>query len=138
MTSRKVEGAIQQSLGEPRYAEFKRGEDEDYHRLNALATRYKLPKEKAVEAYGYKKIVGDYRAQVRADPNLNPQQKSEALKDIGTETEKALQSLQASKIAVAQNRAKLTQMRDDAQAQVSTGTKAATRSGTRRVVSRMT
>jgi len=43
---------------------------------------------------------------------------------VEAETEKALQSLQASKIAVAQNRAKLTQMRDDAQAQVSTGTKA--------------
>jgi len=40
------------------------------------------------------------------------------------ETTKALQSLQASKIAVAQNRAKLETMRDDAQKQVSTGTKA--------------
>ena len=88
-----VEGSIQQSLGEPRYAEFKRGEDEDYHRLNALATRYKLPKEKAVEAFGYKKVVGDYRAQVRSDRNLNSQQKSEALRAIADETEKALHGL---------------------------------------------
>lgn len=43
---------------------------------------------------------------------------------VEAETEKAIQSLKASKIAVAQNRAKLTQMRDDAQAQVTTGTKA--------------
>ncbi len=43
---------------------------------------------------------------------------------VEAETEKAIMSLKASKIAVAQNRGKLTQMRDDAQAQVSTGTKA--------------
>lgn len=88
-----VEGAIQQSLGETRYAELKRGEDEDYHRLNALATRYKLPREKAIEAFGYKKTVGDYRAQVRNDPSLNPQQKSDALNAIADETGKAMRSL---------------------------------------------
>ena len=88
-----VEGSIQRQLGEGRYAEFQRGEDEDYHRLNALATRYKLPKEKAVEAYSYKKIVGDYRAQVRADGKLNAQQKQEALHAINTETEQALRGL---------------------------------------------
>ena len=88
-----VEQMIQQRLGGERYAEFKRGEDEDYHRLNALAARHKLPKEKVVEAYGYKKIVNDYRAQVQADPNLNAQQKSAAARAIGDETEKALRVL---------------------------------------------
>jgi len=43
---------------------------------------------------------------------------------VEAETEKAVMSLKASKIAVAQNRAKLTQMRDDSQTQVSVGTKA--------------
>ncbi len=43
---------------------------------------------------------------------------------VEAETEKAIQSLKAGKIAVAQNRAKLVGMRDDAQAQVATGTKA--------------
>jgi hypothetical protein len=92
-----VEAAIQQSLGDSRYAEFKRGQDEDYHRLNALATRYKLPREKAIEAFGYKKVVADYRSQVRADPSLNPQQKSDALKAIGDETESAVRSLLGNK-----------------------------------------
>jgi len=88
-----VEQTIQRSLGDERYAEFKRGEDEDYHRLNALATRYKLPREKAVEAYGYKKVVAEYRAQVQADGTLNLQQKAEALTAINDETEKALRVL---------------------------------------------
>lgn len=87
------EQLIRQGLGEPRYAEFKRGEDEDFHRLNAIATRFKLPKEKIVEAYGYKKIVSEYRTQTQADPNLNPQQKADALRAINHETEKALRSL---------------------------------------------
>ena len=88
-----TEEAIRQGLGDARYAEFKRGEDEDYHRLNALATRFKLPKEKAVEAYGYKKVVQDYRTQVQTDTNLTPAQKTDALKAIGDETEKALRGL---------------------------------------------
>jgi hypothetical protein len=88
-----AEETIRQHLGDSRYAEFKRGEDEDYHRLNALATRFKLPKEKTVEAYGYKKVVQDYRAQVRTDGNLTPAQKTDALKAIGDETEKALRGL---------------------------------------------
>jgi hypothetical protein len=87
------EEIIRQQLGDPRYAEFKRGEDEDFHRLNALATRFKLPKEKIVEAYGYKKVVSDYRAQVQADPNLSSQQKTDAFRAITDETEKALRSL---------------------------------------------
>ena len=88
-----AEETIRQGLGDARYAEFKRGEDEDYHRLNALATRFKLPKEKAVEAYGYKKVAQDYRAQVQADANLTPTQKADAVKAIGDETEKALRGL---------------------------------------------
>ncbi len=88
-----AEQSIRQGLGEPRYAEFKRGEDEDFHRLNALATRFKLPKEKIVEAYGYKKIVAEYRTQTQADPNLNPQQNADALRAINDETEKALRGL---------------------------------------------
>ncbi len=43
---------------------------------------------------------------------------------VEAETEKAILSLNASKIAVALNRGKLSQMRNDAQSQVSTGTKA--------------
>jgi hypothetical protein len=92
-----AEETIRQGLGDARYAELKRGEDEDYHRLNALATRFKLPKEKAVEAYGYKKVAQDVRAQVQTDPNLTSVQKTDALKAIGDESAKALRGLLGNK-----------------------------------------
>lgn len=88
-----VEEQIRQSLGDPRYAEYRRGQDEDFHRLNALATRFKLPREKAVEAYGYKQVVQSYREQVRTDPKLDAQQKTDALRALNQETEKAVREL---------------------------------------------
>ena len=88
----KMEETVQQSLGEQRYAEYKRGEDEDFHRLNSVVSRFKLPREKAGEVYGYKKVALDYRTQVRADPKLTLQQKDEALRAIAGETEASVKS----------------------------------------------
>ena len=88
----KMEETVQQSLGEQRYAEYKRGEDEDFHRLNSVVSRFKLSREKAGEVYGYKKVALDYRTQVRADPKLTLQQKDEALRAIAGETEASVKS----------------------------------------------
>jgi hypothetical protein len=41
-----MEGQIISQLGEERYAEYKRGQDDDYHMLSALVTRFSLPKER--------------------------------------------------------------------------------------------
>jgi hypothetical protein len=88
----KMEETMQQSLGEQRYAEYKRGEDEDFHRLNSVVSRFKLPREKAGEVYGYKKVALDFRAQVRSDPQLTLQQKDEALRAIAGETEASVKA----------------------------------------------
>jgi len=88
----KMEETVQQSLGGQRYDEYKRGEDEDFHRLNSVVSRFKLPREKAGEVYGYKKVALDYRTQVRADPTLTLQQKDEALRAIAGETEASVKS----------------------------------------------
>jgi hypothetical protein len=87
-----VSEQIRQALGDQRYAEYKRGEDEDFHLLSAAVTRAKLPKEKAVEVYGYKLLAEVYREQVRNEPGLNPEQKEETLKAISAETEKAMRA----------------------------------------------
>jgi hypothetical protein len=87
-----VSEQIREALGDGRYAEYKRGEDEDFHLLSAAVTRAKLPKEKAVEVYGYKLLAQAYHDQVRNEPNLTPQQKDETLKAIATETEKAIRA----------------------------------------------
>lgn len=88
-----MEESIRGRLGEERYAEFKRGEDEDFHRLSAVVTRYKLPREKAAEVYGYKKVAADYRAQVRQNPQLSLQQQEEATRAIREETEAAVKGV---------------------------------------------
>lgn len=84
-----VSEKVRQALGDQRYAEYRRGEDEDFHLLSAAATRAKMPKERAVEVYGYKLLAQAYRDQIRNEPNLTPTQKEETLKAIAAETEKA-------------------------------------------------
>jgi len=92
-----MEGQIFQSLGEQRYAEYKRGQDDDFHMLSALVTRFKLPREKAAEVYGYKAVTSSYRSQVRADANLTAQQKEETLKAIAEETQNAIREVLGAK-----------------------------------------
>jgi len=92
-----METQIQSSLGEQRYAEYKRGQDDDYHLLSALVTRFKLPREKANEVYGYKAVAMSYRRQLQADTSLTAQQKEEALKGIVDETTAAVRQVLGTK-----------------------------------------
>lgn len=85
-----MEGQIEQSLGPERYAEYKRGQDHDFHLLSSLATQYKLPKQAAAEVYNFKVVANSYREQVRANTGLTPEQKQAALKDIAVESRKTV------------------------------------------------
>jgi hypothetical protein len=87
-----TEGKILQGLGEQRYAEYQRGQDDDFHLLSALVTRFKLPREKAAEVYAYKTVTLGYRSQIAADPNLTLEQKKAALQAITEETKTAVLS----------------------------------------------
>src|SRR5262249_13505646 len=51
-----TEDRIRAALGDERYAQLLRGQDDDFHLLSALVTRFNLPKEKAAEVYGYKTV----------------------------------------------------------------------------------
>ena len=88
---------IRSHLGDDRYAEYQRGEDDDYHMLNALVTRFNLPREKAAEVYSYKAVAMGYRSQVQADPQLNPEQREVALKAIADETRGSVRSVLGAK-----------------------------------------
>lgn len=85
-----MEGQIEQSLGPERYALYQRGRDDDFHVLSALATQFKLPREKAAEVYGYKVVANGYREQVRANPDLTAEQRQAAMRDIAEETRKTV------------------------------------------------
>jgi hypothetical protein len=87
------EAQIRAALGDERYAEYRRAQDDDYHLLSALVTRYKLPREKAAEAYSYKSVALSYREQVQNDAHLTLPQKEEALKAIAEESRNAVRGV---------------------------------------------
>ena len=85
-----MEGQIEQEFGPERYADYKRGQDDDFHMLNALVTHFKLPREKAAEVYSYKLVANGYRGQAAANTAMSAEQKLAALKDIAEETRKTV------------------------------------------------
>lgn len=88
-----LEGQIRQQLGDERYLDYKRGEDPDFHHLNAAVSRYKLDRSKAADAYEIKRAVVQTMSAVRTDPNLSPAQAEETVKRVRGETEFALRQL---------------------------------------------
>src|SRR5262249_27256769 len=92
-----MDNQILAGLGEERFADYKRGQDDDFHLLSALVTRFKLPKEKAWEVYGYKTVSLSYRAQIRSNPDLSEEQKLEASAAIAEETRKAVRGVLGNK-----------------------------------------
>ncbi len=88
-----LESQIRESLGDQRYLEYKRGEDPDFHELNAACTRYNLDSSKALEAYEIKRAVVQSIASLRADASLPPAHVEQMTKRIKGETEFALRQV---------------------------------------------
>lgn len=80
---------VRQTLGEERYADYARAQDNDYRDLLRATTRFKLAPEVAAMLYSYKQPVAEARAAVMAEPAYTPQQKAAAFQAITEETEKA-------------------------------------------------
>jgi hypothetical protein len=81
------------ALGEERYALYLRGEDPDYHKLNAVASRSKVPREKADEVFEFKQTLLQAREKLRNNPVLTPAQKELALREMAAETEHAVRGI---------------------------------------------
>jgi hypothetical protein len=88
-----LEVQIRQQLGDQRYADLKRGEDEDFHHLNATVSHFKLPSQKALEVYELKKSLQQMRDTVYSNPDLGAAQKQQALKAMADEAERAVRAL---------------------------------------------
>jgi hypothetical protein len=88
-----LESQVRQQLGDERYMQYKRGNDPDYHHLNAAVSRYRLARSKANEAYDIKMSVQQMSAQIRADASMSPSQKDEAVAAIQAEEEPALRQV---------------------------------------------
>ena len=76
------------ALGDERYSEWLRVQDQDYREIVRVTRRFKLPATVAVELYSYKQPIEDERTKVEADSNLTPQQKDAAFQAIATETQR--------------------------------------------------
>jgi hypothetical protein len=80
---------VKAQLGEEKFRQYKRGEDDDYHRLCATMTRLKLPREKANEVYDIKEALAEARQQGLANQALTPEQRDNLLHTLSDETERA-------------------------------------------------
>ncbi|HUR47158.1 MAG TPA: hypothetical protein VMZ27_14860 [Candidatus Saccharimonadales bacterium] len=87
------EEQIRKALGDKRYTEYKRGEDEEFHYLNTVVSRYNLPRETAANVYDVNATATDMRKAVEADPKLTADQRLAALKGISEETERTLKQM---------------------------------------------
>ena len=83
---------LKTQLGEARYTEYNRSQDYSYQELDRIAKRNDLPKDTAAKIYDMKKVAEDSAQKIRSDQSLNNEQRQAALKDIQTETEKAIGS----------------------------------------------
>ncbi len=81
---------VKEFLGEDRYKEYERAKAWEYKELLRLTERQGLPKESAIAVYDMKKAVEEQATKVRTDKSLTPEQRSEALKAMKIETEKAV------------------------------------------------
>lgn len=82
-----LENQLRAQLGEKRYADLKRGEDPDFHHLNAIVSRYRLPRHRAYDVYELKRSIQSMREVVQNDSRLGPEQKSQALSAMSAEAE---------------------------------------------------
>jgi len=88
-----LESQLRFQLGEQRYWDLKRGEDPEFHHLNSVVSRYKLPRQKAVDVYELKRSIQAMRDAVRNDPRLAQEQKQRAIEEMNAETERTARTL---------------------------------------------
>ena len=89
LAKNQVDAQIKTQLGDEKFRQYKRGEDEDYHRLSATLTRLKLPHKKADEIYDMKQALAEARQQVVANQALAAEQRENLLRALNDETERA-------------------------------------------------
>jgi hypothetical protein len=88
-----MESDLERQLGTERFAEYKRGEDPDFHLLAKTATHFKLPKDTAKRVYDVKRSLEEVRRSLEQNTRLTPDQKGVALRAIHDESERTVRLL---------------------------------------------
>jgi hypothetical protein len=82
-----VDAQVRSLIGDARFEEYKRAQDQSYKELTRLVSREELPPETAVTVYEMKRAAEDAALSVRRNDALTPEQRKEALRALRTETE---------------------------------------------------
>src|SRR5687768_4511776 len=88
-----METDLERQLGPERLAEYKRGEDPEFHQLAKTATQFKLPRDTAQRVYDVKRAVEDVRRALEQNAALASDQKAAALIAMQQETERTVRQL---------------------------------------------
>lgn len=88
-----LENQIKDVLGEDKFSMYQRGQDTRFHELNATASRFGLSREAAAEAYEYLRLAQQEKDRVLAAGSFTAEQQAGILRQIDSETERALTEL---------------------------------------------
>jgi hypothetical protein len=87
---KELDASLKASLGDARYADYKREKDYEYQAIAKVAEKQGLPKEAGIKVYDMKKLAQDQTKALRKDTTLTTEQRDAALATIRSETEKAM------------------------------------------------
>ncbi|MCI0745317.1 MAG: hypothetical protein L0Y58_07920 [Verrucomicrobia subdivision 3 bacterium] len=87
-----MQNELEHQLGPQRFAEYVRGQDNEFHQLSATVTRFKLPSGTAQKVYEVKRALDDVRETV-ANSTLTTEQRRAALKAMQEESERTVRQL---------------------------------------------
>jgi len=87
------EQQLKSVLGEARYAEYQRSKDPQYRSFTRLGQEAGVAKESLVKAYEAQKVTQTEAARVRADANLGPDRRQQALKTLQDELDQTMRQL---------------------------------------------
>jgi len=90
---KEMKESMKKLLGESRYTEYERAQDWAFQGIAKVAERQGLPKDAAVKVYDMKKLAEDQAGKLRGDSALSAEQRTEALKAVRAETEKAIKEV---------------------------------------------
>ena len=95
---------VKKILGDKRFAEYQRAQDEDYKALAQMADRFEMPKAIAGQVYEMKQAAEAQRQRIETDPNLTDEQRQRGLAAIAHETERSVTEALGDKVARAYTR----------------------------------
>ena len=88
-----LEIKIKESLGEDRYKNYARGQDEDFHLLNSAVSRYDLDRGAALQVYDFKRALESEMEALFNDPHLTARQRDDALAEMNQATKAEVRSV---------------------------------------------